>query len=89
MESIEKKAYALRATDFGKSTRKNKRYFVNYMGKIIHFGDPNGKTFIDHKDINKRNAWRARHSKILLKSGKPAYLNKRQPAFWSYHLLWT
>ena len=88
MESIEKKAYSLGATKFDKSERKDKRFYVIYHRKKIHFGDPNGQTFIDHKDTKKRKAWIARHSKILLKNGKPAYLDPRQPAYWSRWLLW-
>ena len=49
--------------------------------KIINFGSKNGKTFVDHHGKDKRNAWRARHSKIL-KNGQPAYKNKRLEFNW-------
>jgi hypothetical protein len=86
---LKKKALKLGATDFGKSNRKNKRFYVIYNNKIIHFGLDTGSTFIDHKDEKKRKAWRARHSKIKLKDGTPAYKNKNQSSYWSYRLLWS
>lgn len=76
------------ASHFGFSEKKNKRFYVAYNNKIIHFGSKTNNTYIDHGDKKKRDAWRARHSKILLKNGTPAYLDKKQPEFWSYHILW-
>lgn len=87
MESLEKKAKRLGATDFGLSKAKNKRFYVVYNNKIINFGSSVGLTFIDHHNKDKRAAWMARHSTIL-KNGKPAYKNKESPAFWSWHILW-
>ena len=73
------------------STRKNKRFMIlSPSGKYIHFGlyPYKGKgAFIDHLDKDIRNAWRARHSKIL-KDGKPAYLNPESPEFYSWNILW-
>ena len=94
MNSIErelyKKAIALGANTFGKSPKKEKRYFVLIDGdKITHFGSKSGSTFIDHKDIKKRDAWRARHSKIKLKDGRFAYKVREQPSYWAYNLLWS
>ena len=85
---LKTKALKLGATEFSKSKNKNKKYYVVYNGKKIHFGLDTGSTFIDHKDKKKKDAWRARHSKILLKDGTPAYKNKQKPAYWSWHLLW-
>jgi len=82
------KAQKLGSSDFGPSNIKNKRFYVIYNNKKINFGDAHGSTFIEHGDNNIRNNWIARHSKILLKDGTPAYKNKNKPAFWSYHLLW-
>jgi hypothetical protein len=81
------KAIALGATDFGISNRKNKRFYVIYNNKPIHFGSNTNNTFIDHHDEKIRKAWKARHSKIL-KDGKPAYKNKTSAEFWSYNILW-
>ena len=73
------------------STAKEKRFSIKSpTGKLINFGQwPfNGKgTFIDHGDEKIRQAWQARHSKIM-KDGKPAYLNQESPEFYSWNLLW-
>jgi hypothetical protein len=86
--NLKNKALRLGASDFGNSTVKNKRFYVIYNGKKINFGSSVGNTFIDHKDPAKRRAWKARHSKIKLKTGALAYLNKQQPSYWAYNLLW-
>ena len=88
MDELKRKALKFGATEFGVSKVKNKRFYVVYSGKKINFGLKNGSTFIDHKDPKKRKAWRARHSKILLKDGSLAYKNKHQASFWSYWILW-
>jgi len=85
---MENKARQLGASEFGKSNRKDKRFYVVYNDKIIHFGSSTGSTFIDHKDEKKRQAWRARHSKIINKDGVPFYKIKSSPEFWSWNLLW-
>jgi len=78
----------LGATDLQKSTRKNKRFMVEYQGRLIHFGSATGSTFGDHGDEKKRKAWRARHSKIKRKDGSLAYKDKNSPSYWSWNLLW-
>lgn len=88
MEELRRKALELGATEFGESRAKNKRFYVIYDGKKINFGLKGGQTYITHHDDQKRRAWRARHSKILLKDGRPAYTVKAQPEYWSWHLLW-
>jgi len=42
----------------------------------------------DHLDKNRRNNYRARHSKILDKNGKPAYKIKYSRAWFSWYYLW-
>ena len=73
------------------SDRTNKRFMITLTnGKVIHFGlwPYNGRgALIDHKDEKLLNAWRARHSKILI-DGDPAYLNIYSPEYYSWHLLW-
>ena len=72
------------------SNAKNKRFSVRYNGHLINFGVwpySGSGTFIDHGDNKIREAWRARHSKIM-KDGKPAYLDKSSPEWWSWNLLW-
>jgi hypothetical protein len=88
MEALSRKAKSLGASEFGKSKAKNKRFFVVHGGKKMNFGSDTNNTFIDHGDEIKRKAWKARHSKIKKKDGGFAYLDKHQPEFWSWHLLW-
>ena len=89
MDELYNKAKRLRASDFGKSKKKNKRFYVIYDGKIINFGSSVGKTYYDHKDKIKRKAWYARHSKIKDKNNKLVINNPYSPSYWSYKLLWT
>jgi hypothetical protein len=86
--------------EFKKSTNKNKKYMVKTpKGKWIHFGNINFQQYKDttglglyshlnHLDKKRRDNYRARHKAILKKDGKPAYLDKEQPAYWSYNFLW-
>lgn len=73
------------------SKAKDKRFSIKSpSGKLINFGlwEFKGKgTFLDHGDIKIRDAWRARHSKIL-KDGKKAYENKESPEYYSWNILW-
>ena len=90
MDSLKEKALKITGvTDFGKSVAKGKRFYVIYNDHRINFGSQSNNTFIDHGDTKKRDAWRARHSKIKLKNGQFAYLVKSQPEFYSYNLLWA
>lgn len=85
---METKAKKLGATEFGKSNVKGKRFYVIYDGKKINFGSDVGETFIDHYDVQKQKAWKARHSKIQNGNGQYVYKLKTSPSFWSWHLLW-
>lgn len=78
---------------------KYKYYVISPLGYKIHFGhkdyqhykDKTGLgiySYLDHKDKKRRDLYRKRHSKILTKDGKPAYLDKEQPSFYSWHYLW-
>lgn len=103
IKELERKAKHLGATEFGSSKVKGKRFYVivcmdlfdsnksshkTFKCKRINFGSDTANTFVDHKDENKRSAWRARHSKIKLKTGEYAYKVKEQPEFWSWNILW-
>ena len=83
------KALSLGATEFGISKLKSKRFYVIYDGKIINFGSKTGKTFIDHGDEIKKNAWIARHGKVLNKHGIRVMGLKTSPSWWSAQLLWN
>ena len=46
------------------STRKGKRFMATYAnGKVVHFGQSGGKTYIDEGDKVKRENYLARHKK--------------------------
>lgn len=82
------KAFKLGASDFGDSDRRDKRFYVVYDNKIIHFGSRNGQTFYDHKDVIKKMNWYKRHSKIYDKSGVQVINNPYSASYWSARLLW-
>jgi hypothetical protein len=47
-----------------KSTRAGKRFMATYAnGKVVHFGQAGGQTYIDHGDKAKREAYLVRHKK--------------------------
>lgn len=81
----------------------SKKYPYKYRvttpsGKKIYFGHVDYEHFEDkalghyksknHYDTKRRRNYRARHSKILLKDGSPAYKDKEQSAYYSYYYLW-
>ena len=44
------------------STRADKRLMATFAnGKVVHFGQRGGETYIDHSDERKRTAYLARH----------------------------
>lgn len=73
------------------SLAKDKRFAIRSpSGKLVNFGlwPFSGKgTFLDHGDEKIRQAWRARHSKIM-RQGKPAYLDPESPDYYSWRILW-
>jgi len=73
------------------SKAKNKRFAIKYDNKTINFGlfPYQGKgSFLDHNDSTLKSAWQARHRKIM-KDGKPAYLDKTSPEYYSWRILWA
>ena len=85
---LEHKANSLGATQFGISRKKDKKYFVVYNNKTVHYGSRSMPDFTFHKDEDRRRRYRARHSKILLKDGRPAYKVKGTAAYFSCNILW-
>jgi hypothetical protein len=85
---LEREAMARGANKFGVSTKQNYKYFVVYKNRTIHFGNKNYEDYTFHKNKDRRDNYRARHKAILKKDGTPAYLDKNQPAYWSYWILW-
>jgi len=86
-KALERKARFLGATRFGLSSRVNKKYFVQYDDRKINFGS-RMSDFTIHGDKRRRDNYRSRHRGIKLMNGRPAYLDKKSPAFWSWNLLW-
>jgi len=70
------------------SQRANKKLYVIYNGKEIHFGARGYSDFLEHQDEARRLRYRARARGSLLKSGKPAYKDKNQPSYYAYNILW-
>jgi len=77
--------------DVKPSTRDSKRYqaTLNIDGKdkVIHFGQKGGSTYIDHKDAQKRDNYRARHL-ASVREGKYIRDLSPSPATLSFWLLW-
>ena len=83
---------------FQKSTRKNKKYMVNYDHKWIHFGDTRYDQYEDkalslykdqnHYDEKRRVSYLKRAKGIKDKNGKLTYLNKTSPNYYSVRYLW-
>lgn len=86
-KALEQKARFLGATRFGLSNRVGKKYFVVYDDRKINFGSTMSD-FTIHGDKRRRDSYRKRHRAIKLISGRPAYLDKKSPSFWSWNLLW-
>ncbi len=87
--NLKQKALDLGATDFGVSKIPNKRFYVIFNNKKIHFASKTGKTFIDHGNNQIKNAWLARHTKIRNKQGQLVHKLKTSPSYWSKILLWS
>ena len=87
MHDLKAKALRLGATDLRQSWRARK-WAILYAGKWIHFGALGYDDYTTHHDPVRRAAYRKRHCAILLLNGLPAYKDKKQAAFWSWHLLW-
>lgn len=66
------------------STRKNKRFMATYAnGKVVHFGQLGGTTYIDHGDKIKRDAYLARHG-----AGRENWNDPFSAGSLSRYLLW-
>jgi hypothetical protein len=70
------------------SNRPDKKIKVVIDGQTIHFGDKNSTTYLEGASDEKRDAYRARASKIKNKDGQYTYLIKYTPNYLAYHVLW-
>ena len=75
--------------DIQLSNKKDKKLLViTKDGKKINFGLKNSHTFLEGAPKQKRDAYRARASKITNKDGEYTYLNYNSPNYWAFHILW-
>lgn len=70
------------------SQRDGKKLYVVYNGKTIHFGARAYSDYLEHKDKERRARYRLRARGALLANGLPAYMDRRQPAYYAYRILW-
>ena len=81
--SIYNTLYQKMIIDIQPSTRENKKFMAIFKnGKKVHFGQKGSNTYLDHKDKDKRDAYRKRHAKDL--NTKDPY----RPGYLAYWLLW-
>lgn len=74
---------------YEKSTRNDKKFMTTTPdGKTVHFGAKGYQDFTEHKDPERRKAYRKRHEGIKLKDGTRAIDKKFSPAWLSYNILW-
>jgi len=88
MDGLRRKALSLGATEFSKSNNKNKKYYVVYNGKKIHFGHSAYEDFTTHKNPERRKRYLARAKKITDGNGKLTWKNKNKANFWAIRILW-
>lgn len=88
LAAAKKRARELGLPEPQSSQRAGKKLFVVYNGKQIHFGAQGYSDFLEHKDENRRQMYRKRAQGATLKSGKPAFRDRNQPAFYAYNILW-
>lgn len=70
------------------SKKEGKRFSISTpSGRRVDFGSASGETFLDHKNEQKRKAWRARHSKIMRGDGL-AHRDPESPAYYAWRILW-
>ena len=72
-----------------RSSRPNKKLMLlTASGKRIHFGAKGSHTFLEGATNQKKQAYRARHSKIKLADGRLAHKVRNTPAYLSWNILW-
>lgn len=90
LEKVKKRLQELNVPfeDVQLSSRPNKKIMVVINGKKIHFGAKNSITHIEQQNEKKRDAYRARASKITNKNGEYTYKIKYTPNYLSFFVLW-
>ena len=74
-------------TDLSKSTRRDKRFQVDWDGKTIHFGSPGATTFIDGATEKTRENYFKRHMGNAIEKTRIANLTPSASVL-SAFLLW-
>jgi hypothetical protein len=88
LAAAKKRAKQLNLPEPKSSQRANKKLYIVYNGKEIHFGARGYSDFLDHGDEARRQRYRARARGSILKTGKLAYKDKNQPSYYAYNILW-
>jgi hypothetical protein len=57
-------------------------------GTVVHWGHPTMEDFTQHRDIERRKAFRVRMKGITLANGKRAIDKKWSPAWLAYRVTW-
>jgi hypothetical protein len=88
MEELRRRARLFGAVNLRHSTRKGKKYMLEYDGKTIHFGARGMSDYTMHKDKKRRENYLRRSKAIRDKHGRLTYNNKRSANYWARTLLW-
>lgn len=71
--------------DLRRSSRRDKKWMVNFNNKTIHFGGKNMSDYTIHKDADRKTNYISRHAKM--ENWNRSGINTA--GFWSKHLLWN
>ena len=71
------------------SDRPGKKIKLVVDGKTVHFGAKGSETYLEGASESKRAGYRARHEKIMLKTGQRAVDVELSPAWLSMNVLWA
>lgn len=92
LAKYKKKFPQVKELSISKSNREGKRFVARFVmygkQKTIHFGLHGAYTYFDGAPKSKRNAYRARASKITNLNGDYTYKIAGTANSFSYHLLW-
>lgn len=90
LNKVKKKAKAMKIKGvIEMSNRKGKKLMITTPeGRKIHFGSDVSNTFLEGASEQKRNAYRARASKIKNKQGQFTYKIPGTANYYAYNILW-
>jgi len=70
------------------TNEKKKLALILPNGRKVQFGQKGSVTYLEGASAQKRAAYKARHSKIILKDGSKAINKKNSPAYLANKILW-